>query len=71
MSFLKLAITSYYDGLNRFKGTDGKSLLLAEEVAAIKAELEHIQINDHRFGNYYDCPPVDSVPEELFRRFHI
>lgn len=46
-------------------------MLLAEEVAAIKASLEQLQTNDHNLSprKLHIPIPVESVPEELFRRY--
>lgn len=46
--------------------TEGKSLLLAEEIAAIKAGLQQLQLKETHSPRPL---PIDSVPEELFRRY--
>lgn len=45
---------------------DGKPLLLAEEIAAIRAELEIINTPKKTSRSYN---VMDNVPEELFRRY--
>lgn len=53
------------------KATEGRNILLAEEVEAIKAGLEQLRVENVKIerGNL-ELPQVDGVPEELFRRFH-
>lgn len=54
-----------------FKAIEGKNLLLAEEIAAIRANLEHFRVEDKsRFRWDSETPEVGSVPEELFRRYY-
>lgn len=53
-----------------FQVLEGKNLLLAEEIAAIRANFENLYSNEAKNTKAReDLPYVDSVPEELFRRF--
>lgn len=55
--------------LKIFKVTEGKSLLLAEDLAALRAGLERLNTSNEVSSSYHIPLPVESVPEELFRRY--
>ncbi|KAH0811587.1 hypothetical protein GEV33_011196 [Tenebrio molitor] len=48
---------------------DGKNVLLAEEIEAIRAGLEQCQSDDKNTHKHNQIKTLDSVPEELFRRY--
>lgn len=51
----------------KFQATEGRNILLAEEVEAIKASLEQLQLQNS--NEKFQMSQVEGVPEELFRRF--
>ncbi|KAJ8926518.1 hypothetical protein NQ314_021120 [Rhamnusium bicolor] len=49
---------------------EGKNILLAEEIEAIRAGLKHVNTSNHLLTpTNIILPQVESVPEELFRRY--
>ncbi|CAH0563738.1 unnamed protein product [Brassicogethes aeneus] len=50
-------------------GVEGKNVLLTEEIEAIRASLEQLQVNQAALSaRNQKIPTIESVPEELFRR---
>lgn len=55
--------------LNNLQGVEGRNVLLTEEIEAIRSGLQQLHTNPKRFPKDICLPQVDSVPEELFRRY--
>ncbi|XP_022916455.1 uncharacterized protein [Onthophagus taurus] len=49
--------------------TEGKPLLMVEEVAAIKKSLEQLKSGQDEKINVFNVDDLEEVPEELFRRY--
>lgn len=54
---------------NIFQGADGRNVLLTEEIEAIRTGLQQLNTNQNLTSKEICIPQVESVPEELFRRY--
>lgn len=68
-----MSIINRYNGShllnNNFQGADGRNVLLTDEIEAIRTGLQQLNTNQNLTSKEICIPQVESVPEELFRRY--
>lgn len=68
MNIFNYFVNAIYIKHYNLQGSDGRNILLTEEIEAIRTGLNQLNTNKPTTSKEICIPQVESVPEELFRR---